>query len=122
MKKFRILIVEDSSSFRQILKESLETSFPMATIYEATDGQEALRQFEAFSPDLILMDINLPGENGLELTKKIKSAHPNVSILVVTNHDIPEYREAALQCGADRFLVKGSLCSTTLKELVSSCS
>ncbi len=120
MKNFKILIVEDNGSFRQILNESLRTSFPMATIYEAADGREALRQVEDSLPDFIIMDIGLPGENGLQLTRKIKSAHPNIIILVLTNLDLPEYQKAALQHGADCFLGKSSLSSTELKELVKS--
>lgn len=118
MKDFKILIVEDNRTFRQILNESLRTSFPMATIYEAAEGIEALRQVEDLLPDFIIMDIGLPGENGLELTRKIKSAHPNIIILILTNLDLPEYRKAALQHGADCFLDKSSLSSTELNKLV----
>jgi len=110
--------VECNDYFRQILKESLQASFPMAILYEATDGQEALRQVEVLLPNLIMMDIGLSGENGLELIKKIKSAHPNIVILILTNLDLPEYRKAALQYGADCFLGKSSLSSRELKELV----
>jgi DNA-binding NarL/FixJ family response regulator len=60
----------------------------------------------------------LPGQNGLELTKKIKAAHPKIIILILTNYDILEYREAAFQFGADHFFTKSSLNSTELKELV----
>ncbi len=64
------------------------------------------------------MDIRLPGENGLELTKKIKATHPNIAILIFTNYDAPLYQEGALQCGADRFLAKSSLNRDELKEVV----
>ena len=55
------------------------------------------------------MDIQLPGENGLSLTQKIKARYPHIIIVVITTYDIPEYREAAFQYGADRFLPKDSL-------------
>jgi len=51
------------------------------------------------------VDIKLPGVNGLELTKKIKAAHPSITIFILTNYDIPEYREAAFQYGADRVVL-----------------
>jgi len=121
MKKFRILMVDDNSPFRQVLKESLQMSFPMVAIDEVADGGEVLRKVDAFLPDLIFMDIKLPGENGLELTKKIKATHPNITIVILTSYDIPEYREAAFQYGADRFLAKVSLNRMELEKLVKSC-
>jgi DNA-binding NarL/FixJ family response regulator len=66
------------------------------------------------------MDIKLPGENGLKLTEKIKATHPNITIFILTSYDIPEYREAAFQSGADRFLAKTSLNRMELEELVKS--
>jgi CheY-like chemotaxis protein len=121
MKKFRILMVDDNSPFRLVLKESLQMSFPMVAIDEVADGGEVLRKVDAFLPDLIFMDIKLPGENGLELTKKIKATHPNITIVILTSYDIPEYREAAFQYGADRFLAKVSLNRMELEKLVKSC-
>jgi DNA-binding NarL/FixJ family response regulator len=120
MKKFAILIVDDNGFFRQTLKESLQMSFPTVAIEEVADGGEVLREVDAFLPDLIFMDIKLPGENGLELTKKIKAAHPNITIFILTSYDIPEYREAAFQYGADRFLAKSSLNRKELAEFVKS--
>ena len=70
---FRLLIVEDSTLFRQLLKETLHDRFPSVEIYQAKDGEEALRQVEALCPQLIFMDFRLPGENGLEVTKKVKA-------------------------------------------------
>lgn len=120
MKKFRILIVDDFSGYRTLFKKSLRISFPSIAIAEATNGSEALQKVEAFLPDLIFMDIRLPGESGLTLTKKIKATHPNITILILTAYDIPEYREAAPKYGADRFLAKNSLNYMELKKLVES--
>ena len=118
MEKFRILIVDDSGSFRQILEKALQMSFSAIVIDVAADGGEALRKVDAFLPDLIFMDIRLPGENGLELTKKIKATHPNIAILIITYYDTPEYRETAFQYGADRYLNKFSLDRMILEEVV----
>ena len=120
MDKFRILIVEDNGLFRQTLKESLEMSFPGVAIDEATNGVEALQRVQAFFPDLILMDIRLPGESGLGLTQKIKTVHPDIIIFILTNYDIPECREAAFRYGADHFIAKTSLNRMRLEELVRS--
>jgi len=117
---FRTLIVEDSAFYRQLLKESLNSRFPLMEIFEATDGEEALKKIEAQSPDLIFMDIKLPGESGLDLTKKIKTQHPNIIVIILTAYDILEYREAAAQYHADHFLSKGSTSKDQILKLVES--
>jgi CheY-like chemotaxis protein len=104
----RILIVEDNVYFLQFLKETLHTRLPTIDILEATNGKEALKKIEMLSPDTIFTDLRLPGENGLELTQKIKAQYPGTNVVVITNYDLPEYREAAYQSGADHFLSKDS--------------
>ncbi len=121
MDKLRILIVDDNDSFRQAFKKTLQESFSTITIDEAADGDEALQKVDASPPDLIFMDIGLPGENGLELTKKIKATHPNITILILTSHDIPEYRDAASQSGADGFFGKATCDTKELEKLIKSC-
>jgi len=120
MDKFRILIVEDNGLFRQALREGLQLSFPGVAIDEATTGAEALQRVKAFFPDLILMDIRLPGESGLGLTQKIKAAYPDIIIFILSNYDIPEYRNAAFRYGADHFIAKDSFNRMRLEELVRS--
>ncbi len=110
----KTLIVEDNATFRQSLKEVLCTRFPLMVIREAADGEEGLREVDAFVPDMIFMDIKLPGENGLEVTKKVKKKYPEMIVIILTYHDSPEHREAAVQCGANYFLPK----STSTEEVV----
>ncbi len=105
----RTLIVEDNAFFRQSFKERLETLFPVMVIREAATANEALQEAKAFGPELIFMDIRLPDGNGLELTKNIKANDPNVAVIILTNYDLPEYREAAAQFGAKTYLNKNSL-------------
>jgi len=114
----RILIVEDNASFRQSLKEILHLQFPSIVIEEAAEGNEALRKVDTFFPDLIFMDINLPGKNGLLLTQKIKKDHPEIIICILTSYDLPQYREAALQCGASCFITKDSLVWKEIEALI----
>lgn len=102
------LIVEDNHTFRQCLKEMLEIQFPSAGIEEASNGEEAFDLLERGQPDLIFMDIKLPGRNGLDLTRSIKAINSNVDIIILTSYDIPEYREAAEESGASHFFVKGN--------------
>ena len=108
MNMLRTLIVEDNRLFRQTLRESLQASFPEIVIDEAVNGDEALQRISASRPDLILMDLKLPGESGLGLTKKIKATYPDISIFILTNYDTPECQIAASRYGADRFITKDS--------------
>ena len=75
----KTLIVEDSVTFRQTLKESLRSRFPMMEIKEAPDGRDLFNKIDSFHPKIVFMDIRLPGENGLELTKRIKRIIPTLS-------------------------------------------
>jgi len=117
---FKTLIVEDNAFFRQSFKDTLQTQFPLMAIEEIGDGNQILQRVETFFPHLIFMDIQLPGEDGLHLTKKVKVSYPNIFITILTSHDSPEYREAAFQAGADRFLAKDSMNWKEIEALVKS--
>lgn len=104
----RILIVEDNLFFLRFLRKTLSSRFPSIDILEATNGEEAMQKIKMLPPDAIFMDLRLPGENGLELTKKIKAQYPKIVVVIITNYDLPEYREAAYQSKADHFLSKDS--------------
>jgi CheY-like chemotaxis protein len=117
--RIRVLIVEDSTLFRQLFKETLHDRFPSVEIYEAIDGEEALLQVETLRPNLIFMDIRLPGENGLQLTQKIKARYPKIIIIILTGYDLPEYREASSRY-ADYFFSKDSSTTENILTLVES--
>ena len=117
---FKAMLVEDSSSFRQLLKNSLQDLFPSMEIIEAADGVEAFQRIDADPPNLIFMDVGLPGENGLELTRRIKADNPNVTIIILTSYNSPEYREAAIRCKADHFFSKDALRTEEIFTLVKS--
>jgi DNA-binding NarL/FixJ family response regulator len=120
MTAFKILIVEDSNHYRQLLKETLHSGFPKTEIVEAIDGEEALQKIKALLPQLVFMDIRLPGESGLEITRKIKTQYPDISVIILTSYDLPEYREAAHRYKADYFLPKGSTSTEDILKLVQS--
>jgi YesN/AraC family two-component response regulator len=117
-KMYKILIVEDNDHFRQTLRSLLNVRFPSMTFEEAREGSEALEKVNAFDPDLIFMDIKLPGQNGLELTKRIRHSNAEVKIIILTSYDLPEYREAAKVGGANHFVSKGSCKAKEILALV----
>jgi DNA-binding NarL/FixJ family response regulator len=116
----RVLIVEDSPLFRKLLKETLYSRFPSMEISEAENGVEALQKVNTLCPDLIFMDIKLPGENGLQLTAKIKAQCPDITVIILTSYDTQEYRDAAVQAKANYFLSKGSSTREGILTLVTS--
>jgi len=117
---FRTMVVEDSPSFRQVLKLYLQSEFPSMSIIEAADGVEALKEIDSRPPNLIFMDFILPGENGLELTRKIKTSHPNVMIILFTSYDLQEIQKLATQCKPDYFFNKGSIATGEIAALIKS--
>ncbi len=114
----KTLIVDDISVFRETFKTALCERFPTMTIDEAIDGNQAMEKVKTFQPDLIFMDIRLPGDNGLVLTEKIKKHYPEIVVIILTDYDLPEYREAALEGGANEFIPKGSLKMSTIEVLI----
>jgi len=116
----KTLIVEDSTFFRQLLKETLLSRFPEMDITEAENAEEGLRKLNALRPDLIFVDIRLPGESGLDFTRKIKSMYPDIPIIILTSYDLPEYREAAKEYKADHFLSKGTTTKEDIVKMVKS--
>lgn len=110
------LIVEDNAEFSAFLKSLLETRFPPAMVLEALDADEAMRHFSLNKFDIVLVDISLPGGvNGLALTEWIRQDDMSPPVVILTNHDLPEYRLEAARLGADRFLSKAS---STTEEIV----
>lgn len=115
-----VLIAEDNAAYRQTLHQMLAGRFPFMQVTETADGPDALHQALARHFDLIFMDIRLPQGNGLDLTRAIKAVFADVIICVITSHNLPEYRDAALRNGADRFLVKGDSTGEEIVAMVES--
>ena len=115
---FRIMLVEDDDGFRSSLASLLTSRFPGILLEEAATGTEAMKKVESFLPDLIFMDIKLPDQIGLEVTRRIKALYPNVNVIMLTSYDFPEYREAARASGAYGFLSKASSTAEEIQDLV----
>lgn len=112
------LLVDDSDVFRKSLRRLLTKHFPAMKIDEAATGEEALHQ--SCEHELVFMDIRLPDTSGLELTKRFKTEHPATAVCVVTQFDMPEYREAASRSGARGFMLKDGLTEQALIRMVRS--
>lgn len=106
---FKTLLVEDNLNYRGVLKSALLKRFESMETKEASDESETMNAVDEYVPDLVIMDIHLKdGDNGLDLISKIKHEHPQTVIIILSQHDIPEYRSAARTNGADIFFSKSS--------------
>ncbi len=104
----RAMIFEGNSTFQEILKNIFHSRFPSLELLAVADGMGAMEKIESLLPDLILIDIKLPGDNALDLTRRIKTSHPEFIVIFLCSYDLPEYREMASRQGADYFMVKDS--------------
>jgi DNA-binding NarL/FixJ family response regulator len=104
----RIVLVDDHGLLREGLRALLEAQPDLSVVGEAADGLEALRLVEQEAPHVVLMDIAMPGMNGLEATRRIKKARPDCRVLVLTQYDEREYILSILKAGADGYILKRS--------------
>lgn len=101
-----ILIVEDHKGVRQSLREWLELSFPRYQLLEAASGEEAVIMAEAMSPCLVIMDIGLPGMNGIQTAQGIKAVAPTTRVVMLTMFDDEAHRAAAAAAGVSAYVPK----------------
>lgn len=106
MEKIKVLLVEDHTVVREGIKELIEHEEDMEVVGETWNGEEAVRLVGRLKPDVVLMDIALPGLNGVEATKRIKESYPSVSVLVLTAYDSEEFIFAILKAKAAGYLLK----------------
>lgn len=104
----KLLIVDDEQIEREGLQVILQRAFPDLVIEQAKNGRIAVEMAAEFRPDLILMDIKMPGMNGLEAIEKISSEHPKIKFVMVTAYDTFDYARSALKLGVKDYLLKPS--------------
>jgi DNA-binding NarL/FixJ family response regulator len=104
----RILICDDHPEFRQGLRALLETTADVDVVGEAADGDAALRAAATLQPDIILMDLNMPGVNGVEATRRVVGSSPHIGVVVLSMVQDDDSVFAAMQAGARGYLLKGA--------------
>jgi DNA-binding NarL/FixJ family response regulator len=104
----RILLADDHAIVRQGLKLLIDSQRDMGVVGETADGDGVLRQANALNPDVIVMDISMPGMNGLVATRRLKREQPQVAIVALTRHDDDTYLEELLRAGASGYVLKQS--------------
>lgn len=106
MSKIRILVVDDETLVREILADYLLVDPNLEVVGEAADGVTAVRQVAALQPDVVLMDMQMPGMNGVNATAEIRSQYPDVIVLGLTSFETDRYVVDLLRAGASGYLVK----------------
>ena len=102
----RVVLAEDHALVRQGTRRILEDGDRIVVVGEAADGAEAVALVERHDPDVAIIDIGMPGVNGIEATRQIKATHPQVGVLALTVHDDDQYVFALLDAGAAGYLLK----------------
>jgi len=103
-----VLLVDDQALLRMGFRLVIESEPDLRVVGEASDGRSAVQQAAALAPDVVLMDIRMPGMDGIEATRRLVAEHPSARVLVLTTFDIDEYAFAALRAGASGFLLKNA--------------
>jgi DNA-binding NarL/FixJ family response regulator len=104
-----VLVADDDSRYRSALKRLLAARAWAGQVWEAEDGEQAILGARVLHPRVVLMDLAMPRINGLEATRLIKAAHPDIFVVVCSIHNDPIFRRYATLNGADAFLPKSSL-------------
>lgn len=115
--KIKILIVDDKERVRQDLRTALGLMEGLEVVGEAADGAEALQQAECLGPDVVLMDLKMPGMDGFEAARQIKDCHLARGVVVLTLYGDKTARQRATQAGVDAFVEKGTSIRT-LSEII----
>ncbi|MFC1957747.1 response regulator [Chloroflexota bacterium] len=115
MSKIKVFLADDHIILREGVRSLLQKAQDIEVVGEAGDGEEAVAKVEQLVPDVVLMDITMPGLNGLEATRQIKQKTPQVKVLILTMHETDQYLSGMLQAGASGYVVK----TTASSELIS---
>ena len=106
MQNYRIILADDHALMRQGLKRLIQEDPGLQVVDEAGDGLELLEILEGFTPDMVIIDINMPRLRGLEATKFVKKLYPDIKVLILTMHKSKELLYQAMDYGADGFMLK----------------
>ena len=102
-----VLVVDDHPAVRATVMQLLEDGVPDCRMIEADSGEEALALFDTMRPHALVLDIRLPGIDGIEVARRVRQLYPDTPVILHTANDLPIYREAAAELGAAAFVCKG---------------
>ena len=109
MQTIRTMIVDDDAGFRRRVREFLASEPDIEIVGELADGLEVVPRARELKPDVVLMDVRMPGLNGINATRLLKDEMPELKLIMLSVFDLPEYQEAAMVSGASAYVVKKSM-------------
>lgn len=112
-----VLIVDDQAPFRRAARAVLAATPGFEVVGEAQSGEQALDLVDALDPALVLMDINMPGINGIEASRRIVGGHPGTVVFLLSTYQADELPDGALSCGAAGYIHKEDFGSAVLRDL-----
>jgi two-component system invasion response regulator UvrY len=115
-----VVTVDDQAVFRRVAREVIEATAGFRALGEASCGEEALRLADQVDPDLVLVDVRMPGIDGLETTRRLVAAHPESVVVLISTEDVAAIPAAAESCGAAELIRKEEFAPATLRRLWSS--
>jgi two-component system, NarL family, invasion response regulator UvrY len=116
----RVLVVDDQPPFRSAARTLIGLLRGWTVVAEAETGEDAVRLAAELRPDVVLMDINLPGRNGIESTRELLAVHPSAAVVLTSTYAADDLPSGAATCGAVGYLRKEELTPRVLRELLSS--
>jgi DNA-binding NarL/FixJ family response regulator len=108
-KSIKILLCDDNDNFRALLTTYIKAMPGVTVVGEAIDGVDVIEKTERLSPDLVLMDLSMPNQSGLDATRTIKEKWPETSVIILTLYEDSVYKELADEFNADGFIAKSSI-------------
>jgi two-component system invasion response regulator UvrY len=112
-----VLIVDDQAPFRAVARTVVQLAAGFAVVGEAASGEEAVEMAAALHPAMVLMDINLPGINGIEATRQIVAAAPDTVVIMLSTYRADDLPSDAADCGAARYVHKEDFGPAVLREI-----
>ena len=117
MKKIKILLVDDHAIMRDGIKALLSIYDDIEVVGEASEGREAIEMARELNPDVVVMDISMPGMDGLEVTRRLTKRNPGMKVIILTQHDNREYILSAIKVGAAGYIPKKALGSDLISAI-----
>ena len=117
MASIRVLIVDDQLPFRRAAEAVVESTETFVVVGTVASGEEALTAVESLRPDLVLMDVNLPGISGVEASRRVRATHPDVVVVLLSSYDEAEFLDMTPDCGSSAYVPKSAFGPDRLEEV-----